>query len=124
MFGYAFKKNENLFRFETAYNYYGEWNPNNTKDKLTSFSLSWTPYIELSSGTYLVGKVGAFWWNSDFSGDEKIIESQGTDGVDYFYGVGIETQLVDKLSLRADFERHDIDYLQFDTMTIALIVKF
>lgn len=122
--GYEFDNLKGLAKFETAYNYYGDWNPNNQKDTLSSFSLAWTPSIEIADGTFITARLGAYRWNSDISSENKVIESQGGSAVDIFYGISFQTPLVDNLSIRFDYDVHDIDYVQFDTFMMLLTLRF
>lgn len=122
--GYEFDSLKGLAKFETSYDYYGDWNPNIQKDVLSSFSVVWTPSIEIANGTFITARLGAFRWNSDISSENRVVESQGGSAVDVFYGISFETPLVDKLSIRFDYDVHDIDYVQFDTFMMLLTLKF
>ena len=122
--GYEFNSLKGIAKFETSYDYYGAWNPNNHEDKLSSFSIVWTPSFELTSQTFITARLGAFMWNSDIPSENKIFESQGGNGIDIFYGISFETPLVDNLSIRFDYDVHDIEYVQFDTFMILLTLSF
>jgi len=122
--GYEFDNLKGFAKFEVSYDSYGDWSPNNQKDTLSSFSLTWTPSIEIADGTFIAARLGTSRWNSDISSKNKVIESQGGNGVEVFYGISFETPLVDKLSIRIDYDIHDIDYVQFNTFTMLLTLNF
>jgi len=78
----------------------------------------------------LIGKVGAYYWNSDVdvnvvqSGVPVATASVDDDGTDFFYGVGAQYDF-NKFSVRAEYEIYnDIIEEDYKVYTLNLLYRF
>lgn len=105
---------------------------------LSGFTLGAKLGVPLSDTVSLYGRAGFFFWESDasISGTVTVDGASYTgsssakldDGVDEYFGAGVEVQLTEALALTASVTRYSIDLLQdsadVDSVALGLKVAF
>lgn len=115
--GYQFNPN---FAVETSYVNLGDYTASavgadigaDLKLGLEGFGFALVGTLPIQGGLSVYGKLGMFLWDGDVHFNAVIDgsayrASAGEDGVDPFYGIGVE-YVVNQIMLRAEFERYDI----------------
>jgi long-chain fatty acid transport protein len=119
--GYA---NLNDFTVKTA--------TTSTKGTSDAWTLAAVGAYPLTDKFSVTGKLGAAYVLTKSMVKNGIIEvvnngdavRSGDDSYRPYYGVGVKYALFDNLSLRADWERFDLDHSNVDLMTAGFAVKF
>ena len=137
--GYDYSKN---FAVEAAYVNFGDFNLDANETGIANpligsfdadtdgISIAVVGKLPLSNNVSLLGKVGAYYWNSDTdtsvtqSGAPVPINEVDDNGTDFFYGVGAQYDF-NKFSLRAEYEVYnDIIEEDYDVYTLNLMYHF
>jgi len=72
LIGYDFEEFNGLLKFESSYDYFGDWSPYGQKDELSGITFSWTPYINVTDKSLISARFGTVYWESDVSGNDYI----------------------------------------------------
>ncbi|MES2369241.1 MAG: outer membrane protein transport protein [Pseudomonadota bacterium] len=82
--------------------------------------------LPLTDKFSVIGKLGAAYMLADIKAKEGASDSVriGDDGYEPYYSVGVSYALLDKLNLRAEWERFDRKDLNIDLLTVGMVVKF
>ena len=137
--GYDYSKN---IAIEAAYVNFGDFNLDANETGVANplvgrfdadtdgVSLAVVGKLPLANNFSLLGKIGAYYWNSDTdtsvtqSGAPVAINEVDDDGTDFFYGVGAQYDF-NQFAVRAEYERYnDIIEEDYDVYTLNLMYRF
>ncbi len=137
--GYDYSKH---FAVEAAYVNFGDFNLDANETGVANplvgsfdadtdgISLAIVGKLPLANNFSLLGKVGAYYWNSDTdtsvtqSGAPVAINEVDDNGTDFFYGVGAQYDF-NQFSVRAEYENYnDIIDEDYDVYTLNLMYHF
>jgi long-chain fatty acid transport protein len=97
-----------------------------TKGTSDAWTLAAVGAYPLTNKFSVTGKLGAAYvlTKADVKVGAALTVRSGDDSYRPYYGVGVNYALFDNLSLRADWERFDLDHSNVDLMTAGFAVKF
>lgn len=103
-------KFNNYIGLELAGNDYGKAEDNGSSSDLTGITLALMLYLPLGDGFELFAKGGQLWWEDDV----RILNTfdDTLDGEEVFYGLGMNINFTDALSLRIEMERYEVELSQ------------
>lgn len=103
-----------------------------TDQKHEAWTLAAVGTLPIFKDISLIGKLGMASWKSKMKAQRIVpgaltqaaAEIVGKEGADLFYGAGLGYEILDGLSLRAEWERFDIDDQNVDLLSAGFTVKF
>lgn len=118
--GYRFTK---FISVEAAYYDFGEIEDQGSSLDVDGISLALVGTWPINDAFSVFGKVGAHDWDAEVSGPFTAQLSDDSDG-DVFYGIGAQYNFNERISVRAEIERYEVDDLDYDVATIGLLYNF
>ncbi|MBX2867591.1 MAG: outer membrane beta-barrel protein [Acidiferrobacterales bacterium] len=108
---------------EGAYYDFGDINDGSSSTEIDGLSAAIVGKLPVSNHIALFGKVGGHEWDADVTGAASGQISSDSDS-DAFYGLGVEYNISQSISLRAEVERYEVEDLDVDVATVGLSFNF
>lgn len=106
---------------ETQYIDFGAANRASDQVKATAWTAGLVLNLLGESSISPYGKVGALFWETDNRFNNISLEESGTD---LALGLGVRFNFGERLSLRAEYERFEMDTTEVDNISAALLMNF
>lgn len=127
---FAGNKFSTNFGYELAYIDFGELTKNVgvfvTKFKATGYDISAVGYLPVGESVEVIGKVGLLVWDAELTAIQPGFaeQSQSDNSTDLNLGVGINFNVGDNIAIRTLYERFELDNVDVDYLSAAVIFKF
>lgn len=125
--GYRFNRN---FALEAGYANLGETRAahiaiGNETDEITTLLFDVVGVLPLNEQFSLFGKIGVHAWQVEQSGTIFGMPfSDSADGTDLTFGLGAQYDFNEKLGIRAEWERFDVDNTDVDLLSAGVVFRF
>lgn len=108
---------------EVGYTYLGDFNSNrsNGSVEIDGMETSIIGMLPLMDNFALLGKIGAYWWDSTIDG--TLLSLNEDDDVDLTYGIGAEFRVYNQMGIRASWDRYN-EVADSDVDLISIGVNF
>ncbi len=122
--GFGVNLNEN-FTVQANYQDFGEISGNfegaNVSAEADAFQLSVTGGLPIGERAGVYAEVGIDIWDADLSGPGGSVSDDGTD---VFYGFGGYVSLTDNVALKLEYQFHELEDTEIDTLGLGVSFSF
>lgn len=118
--GYKFS---DYLSIEGAYYDFGEIEDFVNQLEVDGVSLAVVGSLPVNQKISVFGKVGAHDWDAEVRGAFSNQSFNDSD-TDAFYGLGVQYDFTNNITVRAEVERYEVEDIDFDTATIGIQFNF